>query len=90
MRLLRACTLALLLTLAAFGAALPVHADSGVTVTVNPRWGVPAPGTWIPYELVVSNNSARDFEGDVVLAPPARPFNRATPRTTSTRITPST
>ena len=76
MRLLRACTLALLLTLAAFGAALPVHADSGVTVTVNPRWGVPAPGTWIPYELVVSNNSARDFEGDVVLAPAGAPFQQ--------------
>jgi hypothetical protein len=76
MRLIRPCTLALFLALAAFGAALPVHADSGLTVTVNPRWGVPAPGTWIPYELVVRNNSARDFEGDVVLAPAGAPFQQ--------------
>src|SRR3979490_1753437 len=76
MRLIRACTLALLLALAAFGAALPVYADSGVTVTVNARWGVSAPGTWIPYEVVVRNDGARDFEGDVVLAPGGAPFQQ--------------
>jgi hypothetical protein len=76
MRLIRACTLALLLALAAFGAALPVHADSGITVTENPRWGVSAPGTWIPYEVVVRNDGARDFEGDVVLGPAGAPFQQ--------------
>ena len=76
MRLIRACPLALLLALAALGAALPVQADSGVTVTVNPRWGVSSPGSWIPYEVVVRNDGATSFEGDVVLAPAGAPFQQ--------------
>src|ERR1700680_4220700 len=76
MRLIRACTLALLLALAAFGAVLPVHADSALTVTVGPRWGVTSPGNWIPYEVVVRNDGATDFEGDVVLAPAGAPFQQ--------------
>jgi hypothetical protein len=76
MRLIRACTLALLLALAALGAVLPVHADSGVTVTVSPRWGVSSPGSWIPYEVVVRNAGATSFEGDVVLAPGGAPFQQ--------------
>ena len=76
MRLIRACTLALFVALAAFGAVLPVQADSGVTVTVSARWGVSAPGSWIPYEVVVRNDGAADFEGDIVLAPAGPPFQQ--------------
>src|ERR1700682_926994 len=76
MQLIRACSLAVLLALAALGAALPVHADNGVSVSVNARWGMPAPSTWIPYEVVVRNDGAADFEGDVVLAPAAAPFQQ--------------
>jgi hypothetical protein len=76
MRVLRACPLALLLALGALGGALPVQADSGVTVTVTPRWGVSSPGSWIPYEAVVRNDGATSFEGDVVLAPSGAPFQQ--------------
>src|ERR1700687_871733 len=76
MRLIRACTLAPLLALAALGAVLPVHADSSLTVTVSPRWGVTSPGNWIPYEVVVRNDGATSFEGDVVLAPAGAPFQQ--------------
>ena len=76
MQLIRACSLAVLLALAALGAALPVHADNGVSVSVNARWGMPAPSTWIPYEVVVRNNGAADFEGDVVLAPAGAPYQQ--------------
>src|SRR6202049_2353260 len=76
MRLIRACTLAPLMAWAALGAVLPVHADSALTVTVGPRWGVTSPGNWIPYEVVVRNDGATDFEGDVVLAPAGAPFQQ--------------
>src|SRR6202521_5123924 len=76
MRLLRACTLAPLLALAALGAVLRVHARSSLTVTVSPRWGVTSPGNWIPYEVVVRNDGAASFEGDVVLAPAGPPFQQ--------------
>jgi hypothetical protein len=76
MRLIRACALALPLALGALGAALPVQADSGVTVTATPRWGVSSPGSWIPYEVVVRNDGATSFEGDVVLAPAGAPFQQ--------------
>src|ERR1700674_569603 len=76
MQLIRACSLAVLMALAALGAALPVHADNGVSVSVNARGGMPAPSTWIPYEVVVRNNGAADFEGDVVLAPAGAPYQQ--------------
>src|SRR5579859_3213956 len=76
MRVKRAYALAPLLALLALASALPVQADSSVTVTIAARWGAFTPGSWNAYEVVVQNAGNADFEGSVVLSPASAPLQQ--------------
>ena len=76
MRLKRAYALAPLLALLALASALPVRADSSVTVTIAARWGTATPGSWNAYEVVVQNAGNSDFQGTVDLFPASAPVQQ--------------
>ncbi|HEX6547690.1 MAG TPA: hypothetical protein VF134_02995 [Candidatus Dormibacteraeota bacterium] len=51
--------------------AVPVHAETSLSLSLIERWANSQAGSWTPYVATVHNDGSTDFVGDVYLTPSA-------------------